>query len=241
MAKFIPLTHNQEIDLAKRIQEGDTIAREELIVKNVGLAYSIAHQYTRIANDYDELVQYGFLGLINAADLFEHARGFRFSTYASMVIHTEIQRGLSKLTKKYRKSKVEQELFKAYKTFIATNGRHPTASEMTKVLNSRNGKRYKLYSIEYHLRKIETSTVQFEELGVVGIAHSPEDEFCNNEEKENLREAINRLSAREQYIIARRFKDGATLRKIGAEIETVPERVWQIERKAIMKLEEMLM
>jgi RNA polymerase primary sigma factor len=93
-SRFELLTPDQEIDLAQRIERGDLAAKDLLVNSNLRLVVSVARHYVGQGLQLEDLVQEGMLGLIRAAEKFDHRKGFRFSTYATIWIRQALQRGL---------------------------------------------------------------------------------------------------------------------------------------------------
>src|SRR5918996_724952 len=134
MRRYPLLTKEEEIDLAQRIERGDLEAKERLINSNLRLVVSNARRYMRQDLNLLDLIQEGILGLIRAAEKFDHRRGFKFSTYATFWIRQAIQRALESRERTIRiPNQVAQRERKVMRTELelaAKLGREPTPEEI---------------------------------------------------------------------------------------------------------------
>ena len=128
------LTAEEEVELAKRIEQGDAAAKERMIASNLALVVSIAKKYPQQELGLLDLIQEGILGLIRAAEKFDWRRGYKFSTYATYWIRQAIQRGLDNKARTIRVPtnvmQRERKILRAERELMARLGREPTDEEL---------------------------------------------------------------------------------------------------------------
>ena len=133
------LTHQEEIDLSKRIEAGDLEARKKMIESNLRLAISIAKKYQKAGANMEDLIQESNIGLIKAVDRFDWRRGFKFSTYASWWIKQAVRRHITDTASDIRVPAHMSSLAYKINTFVAEFeddfGQKPTTSEIAEMLN----------------------------------------------------------------------------------------------------------
>ena len=133
------LTHQEEIDLSKRIEAGDLGARKKMIESNLRLAISIAKKYQRAGANMEDLIQESNIGLIKAVDRFDWRRGFKFSTYASWWIKQAVRRHITDTASDIRVPAHMSSLAYKINTFVNEFeddfGQKPTTSEISEMLN----------------------------------------------------------------------------------------------------------
>jgi RNA polymerase primary sigma factor len=242
-----------EQELAIRIGEGDTAARDRMVRANLRLVVNIARGYAGKGLSLQDLIEEGNLGLLRAVEGFDPAMGTRFSTYASYWIKQSIKRALINTAKTIRIPAYMVELLskwrRATSRLTEELGRTPTPEEIARVLGL---PRNKLPIIKKAIR-IYTSTPQTDQpeagwsLGEMVMderAKNPEDELVESDALEQVLELLETMDAREATVLRMRFglhdHEPHTLKEIGESLGLTRERVRQIETEAINKLADSL-
>ena len=249
IGRFPLLTSEQEIELAKRIEQGDQRAREELTNCNLRLVVSIAKKHMNRGLNFLDLIQEGNIGLMKAVEKFDYNRQLKFSTYATWWIRQGIQRAIADQGRLIRipvhMGDNIAKVGKVRRQLIQDLGREPTTEE----IGERLGMTEK--EIEYIL-KIAQEPVAFETpVGEEEDSHlgdfiedtttlSPQEVTENKMLKDALNEVLKSLTPREQMVIRLRFglDDGRTrtLEEVGTMFNLTRERIRQIQTKALGKL-----
>jgi RNA polymerase primary sigma factor len=247
--RFPLLTAAEEVALAKRVERGDTAAKERMINSNLRLVISIAKRYQRKDLPLLDLVQEGVIGLNRAVEKFDWRRGYKFSTYATWWIRQACQRAISNQSSTIRiPTHVNERRVKLSRTanrLEGTLGRKPTREELAEATE------LSLLHVDEALDAVEANVslnrpIGSEDDGELGdlfddpTAGSPEEEAVDSVRRGEVRRAIATLPERERRIIELRFGvDGepAALEAIGKELGITRERVRQLEAQALAKLE----
>ncbi len=243
------LTAEQEVELAKRILDGDEQAKAQLCESNLRLVISIAKKYTGKNMHLLDLIQEGNIGLIKAVEKFDYTKGFRFSTYATWWIRQSITRAMADQARTIRipvhMVETINRLGRVSKRLVQELGREPTVEELAKELDmsvERVGEIQKIaldpISLESPIGEEEDSKIADfieDETGV-----SPVESATRSMLKGQLLAVIDTLTPREQKVIRLRYglDDGypKTLEQVGQEFNVTRERIRQIEAKALRKL-----
>lgn len=243
------LTAEQEVELAKRILDGDEQAKAQLCESNLRLVISIAKKYTGKNMHLLDLIQEGNIGLIKAVKKFDYTKGFRFSTYATWWIRQSITRAMADQARTIRipvhMVETINRLGRVSKRLVQELGREPTVEELAKELDmsvERVGEIQKIaldpISLESPIGEEEDSKIADfieDETGV-----SPVESATRSMLKGQLLAVIDTLTPREQKVIRLRYglDDGypKTLEQVGQEFNVTRERIRQIEAKALRKL-----
>lgn len=244
------LSREEEIELAKRIEQNDESARDELVQANLRLVVSVAMKYRGHNVPLEDLIQEGNIGLMRAASKFDYRKGFKFSTYAIWWIRQAIMRTLDNCSRSIRlPSYVVAKASKfdsAYAHLSQTLHREPTIEELSDALELSDKQ------IE-DLLLLNSGTVSLElplndEKNATTLSDLIEDPQANPEAgpiaalvEENLVDALlSKLKEREREVIKMRFglEDGEekTLREIGEKMDVTRERIRQLEIEAIARI-----
>lgn len=245
------LTREEEIALAKRIQKEDSLALDHLVRANLRFVVSIAKQYSKQGLSIQDLINEGNLGLIKAAGRFDHARGFKFISYAVWWIRQAMLQALAEQSRIVRlplnRAGALYRISKASRQMVQELGRNPDAEELAK----RVGLPAKEVADTMKIQNTHVSLNEgFDEDGenpliqnlVDPEAMSPDEETFEHTLQLDLQEALSALDKREQKILGLYFGIGGmaplTLEQIGAQLNLTRERIRQIKEKALGKLRE---
>jgi RNA polymerase primary sigma factor len=244
------LTPEQEIELSQRIERGDLQAKERMINSNLRLVVSLARRYQGIGElCLLDLIQEGILGLIRATEKFDWRKGFRFSTYATLWIRQSIQRGLADRGRMIRLpvnvAQRERRIARAERELSATLGRDPTLEEVAAaaelepeyVAELREASRV-VASLDRPVGEQQESTLG-ELLPSEDAEPSEEVELVLREQ--TVRDTVAALPEREREVIKLRYglngdRAPRPLTEVGRELGVSPERVRQIEERALEHL-----
>jgi RNA polymerase primary sigma factor len=247
--KAIPLlTFEEEIELSKKIQQGDEAAKKKLIEANLRLVIKIARIYLTSDMSFMDIIQEGNIGLMRAVEKYDHERNVRFSTYASWWIRQFITRFLSNKRRvirlPHRKEEAFRKIRRAYQTMNQTLQRQCTTAEVAAYVGM------EVEDVEYILNitntpvSLETDVGSDETTMIVDLhedyTYSPERELLRKSTKDMTVKFLDNLMEREKQIIIHRYQlngcEKQTLKTIGDEMGISPETVRQIELKAIRKM-----
>ena len=240
------LTHEEEIDLGRRIRKGDETARSELIEKNLRLVIPIAKKYRGKGLSFGDLIQEGNIGLMRAADKFDPEKGFRFSTYVTWWIRQAVGRAVSDKGRTIRlpvhMGEKVRKVDRVTGELSAELRREPTEGELVERLDwtveqVRDVKETRLdaASLSKPVSSQDGSS-RLEDLILDETLCDVPDAVIEEIEAAWLREAIGRLPQKARYVLVRRYglddRDPATLAELAAELNLSRERVRQLQREA---------
>ena len=245
------LNAEEEKQLAYRIEEGDSEARDRMVRANLRLVVNIARSYTGKGLGLQDLIEEGNLGLLRAVEGFDPSMNTRFSTYASYWIKQSIKRALVNTAKTIRIPAYMVELLSKWRRASARLqdelGRPPTQEEVAKSLNL---PKKKLAIIKKAIRVYNSApqTEQTEvgwsldEMVMDGHNKSPDMELVEADDLQHVLELLDRMDQREATVLRMRFglddEEPKTLKEIGECLGLTRERVRQIEGEALSKLSE---
>ena len=249
IGKYPLLTREEEIELAKKIEQGDIEARNKLISCNLRLVVSIAKKYMNRGLQFLDLIQEGNIGLMKAVDKFDYNRELKFSTYATWWIRQGIQRAISDQGRLIRipvhMGDIISKLSKVTRQLVQEKGREPTTAELAERLEMPEDKILYIQRISQDPVSFETPVGQEDDSYLGDFLEdtnslSPSEVAENKMLKEILIKVLQTLTPREQKVIRLRYgiDDGRqrTLEEVGKEFNVTRERIRQIETKALQKL-----
>ncbi len=243
------LSNEEEIDLAKRMAEGEIYARKRLSEANLRLVVSIAKRYVGRGMQFLDLIQEGNLGLIKAVEKYDHTKGFKFSTYATWWIRQAITRAIADQARTIRipvhMVETINKVKKVSSQLLHKNGREPTPEEIALEVDMTVDKVREIMRVAQEPVSLETPIGEEEDSHLGDFipdedAPAPADAASNTLLREQLSEVLKSLTPREEKVLRLRFglEDGRsrTLEEVGKEFQVTRERIRQIEAKALRKL-----
>ena len=243
------LTSEQEIDLARRVEQGDKEAKRQLEEANLRLVVSIAKHYTGHGMSLMDLIQEGSLGLIRAVEKYDYKKGFRFSTYATWWIRQSITRAIADQGRTIRipVHMVENinKVNRSARDLVQKLGRDPSPEELARETHMSVDRIREIQRISREPVSMETPVGDEEDSSLGDFIRDdttphPADEAARTMLREQIREILSDLTEREQQILCLRYglddDRSRTLEEVGRQMNVTRERIRQIEAKALRKL-----
>ena len=247
------LTAEEEIDLARKIQKGDSAAREKMICSNLRLVISIAKRYTNLGLPFSDIIEEGNIGLMRGVEKFDPEKGFRFSTYVAWWIKQGISRAIIDQGKMIRiPVYLNEEIYKykkACENLTHKLKREPTAGEVAKKLKVSVEKVRELEGSIAKMSSLDAPIGEHDDGQVHDIIEdqniaAPDQELEDFINKERAVHFMSMLEDREREVLELRYglKDGTThtLADIAVTLKVSRERVRQIEMSALKIIRDLL-
>jgi RNA polymerase primary sigma factor len=247
--KAIPLlSFEDELELSKKIQQGDNKARHKLIEANLRLVIKIARSYLSPDISFLDIIQEGNMGLIQAAGKYDYGKKVRFSTYANWWIRQSISRFLANKRRiirlPHRKEEILRRIRRSYHTLSQILMRQPTTGEISVEVGVPLGEVEFILSMTSGCFSLEADNGDEENTAIVELhedyTYSPEQDFLKKSFQSETLHMLGRLKDREKKVLMYRYQlngcERHTLKKIGDKMGVSPETIRQIEIKALKKI-----
>jgi RNA polymerase primary sigma factor len=250
--KFPLLTPEEEKELAKRIEMGDTKAKEKLILSNLRFVISVAKKYQGFGLPLSDLISEGNLGLITAAERFDYRKGYHFISYAIWWIRQSILKAISEKSRMVRmpmnRTNELMQIWKFSENYLKKTGKRPTEEILSENLLIEKEDIKKILDMSQNYSSLEEIFGNEDNNAEEQVFNSyfndyelhPEDKVLNLSLKEQINKLLSKLPERERKIIECRFglngEEPQSLSAIGQKLNLTKERIRQIEQWALEQL-----
>jgi RNA polymerase primary sigma factor len=243
------LNASEEVELAKRIELGDKIARDKLCEANLRLVVSIAKRYVGRGMEFLDLIQEGNGGLMKAVDKFQWEKGFKFSTYATWWIRQAITRSIADQGRTIRipvhMYETINKLTRIQRQLLQEYGREPSPAEIGEEMDITEDRVREILKVAQEPVSLETPIGEENDSHIGDFIPDdnmpdPYESVANTLRKEDIFKTLGTLTERERDVIIMRFglldERACTLEEVGKRFDVTRERIRQIEAKALRKL-----
>ena len=242
------LTPEKEVDLAKKIKQGDQIALETLTKANLRFVVSVAKQYQNQGLSLSDLINEGNLGLIKAAQRFDETRGFKFISYAVWWIRQSILQALAEQGRLVRlpqnKIGTYNKANKAYMAFEQEHEREPSTEELAELLEMSETEINNIFQSNTRHTSLDAPVHEAEDVAMGDLLEGgddTDDDVMKDSLRNEIRRVLKSLSPREAEIVNAYFgldgENGVTIEQIGQKYDLTKERIRQIKERAIKRLQ----
>lgn len=243
------VTAEEEVELANRIQEGDTDALETLTRANLRFVVSVAKQYQNQGLPLSDLINEGNIGLIKAAQRFDPSKGFKFISYAVWWIRQSIMQGIVEQSRLIRlpinKAAASHKMYKASIKFEQTHERAPYANELSEIMDMKDNTIRDLLVSQNRPVSMDAPVINGEDMVLTDVLSDaddklPEDSLMQESLVKELGSVLDRLHPREAEVLRCYFGldniERMTLTEIGERFGLTRERVRQIKERALRRM-----
>ena len=242
------LTPEKEVDLAKKIKQGDQIALETLTKANLRFVVSVAKQYQNQGLSLSDLINEGNLGLIKAAQRFDETKGFKFISYAVWWIRQSILQALAEQGRLVRlpqnKIGTYNKANKAYMAFEQEHEREPSTEELAELLEMSETEINNIFQSNTRHSSLDAPVHEAEDVAMGDLLEGgddTDDDVMKDSLRAEIRRVLKSLSPREAEIVNAYFgldgENGVTIEQIGQKYDLTKERIRQIKERAIKRLQ----
>jgi RNA polymerase nonessential primary-like sigma factor len=244
------LTATEELEMARRVKQGDFAARQEMVERNLRLVVSIARHYMNRGLPLLDLIEEGNLGLMHALDKFDPERGFRFSTYASWWIRQSVERAIINQGRLVRLPvhlvREINAIYRHRRQFAAKHAREPSLQELAVLIGRPSDEIKTLLQRGEQTRSLDQpaesgSTHTLGEMMPDEQGDDPHESLASSESVTLLLAWVDMLPERQRQVIERRYGlrggEPETLEAIAADLQLTRERVRQIQSEALVRLQ----